>query len=111
MKCMLSARLGWRKMEGRTSPPHASLEIFPTAVTLVVGGPRGYQPSTFGAASASIRDVAGRNFCALSLPGPQQFSASAISFLQISDETNALRTAVAQSFYHQPEERVDVEQV
>ena len=99
------------EMEMRTAASHSSMDLCPKAVTFVVGGPRGYQPNTFGAVAASLRDVAGRDFCAVSLPGPQQFASSVISFLQISNDTNTLRPAVAQTFYRQPDERAEAEQV
>lgn len=99
------------QMQTRAAPSEECLGRCPTSVTFVVGGPRGYQPSNFAAVSGYLRDAAGRNFCALSLPGPQQFASSVISYLQISNETNALRPAVAQTFYQRPQEGARTERV
>ena len=70
----------------------------PGTVTYVIGGHRGYAPRKFGDTTCLNRQRAPSHSCAIQIPGDIQFASTAVSYLQLCNDTGAIRTDAAATF-------------
>ena len=80
-------------------PSPAALNRCPRTVTYFIGDPLGYSPQKFGDIMRLIRKKSPSHACAVQLPGDIKFASTVVYYLQVCNDTGAIRPDAAASFY------------
>ena len=86
-------------------PSPAALTRCPRTVTYVIGCPLGYRPRDFWYIMRLIRKKAPSHAFAAQLPGDIQFASTVVSYLQVCNDTGAIRPDAAATFYMESDGR------